>query len=124
MTDDYEDPSERVKQEINLGRGGYRNYTEGDYADALDQCQDTDAELDQVECIRSVRSLYKSFESGRFNDAMGHLHKFVYYLDEDERELFFERHPTMCEPLNNHASITGYAKFDCEQVSVEDTELG
>jgi len=80
----------------------YRKYKDNMFKDAYKACE---GKKDEDECKRMVRDAYRSFESGRWWEAMNSLHKFLCALDMDEIKRFKMEYPKIVDRVNEWAVI-------------------
>lgn len=86
------------------GKHSYRTWDETSFGELYDACEEIQDDEENYDCRITVRRALTGVESGRWEEAMNEMHRFVSALDTDEMNLFAEKHPRMA------ARIKGYAK--------------
>lgn len=96
------------------GKHSYRTWDKVNFGKLMDACRDSTVEdsKERYECTKTVLSGFKSVESGRWNDSMNELHRFVSALDQDEVELFAENYPRLGTRINGYAKVQELRTFD------------
>lgn len=96
------------------GKHSYRTWDDISFGELYDACERSTEEGSEAsrECRVTIRRGIQGVESGRWNDSMNQLHRYVAALDRDEMVLFQENHPRMAKRINGYAKVQQLRTFD------------
>ncbi len=95
------------------GPHSYRTWEDTDLQQLDAACRnDADGELEQHNCRRTLLKGVRHVEAGRWDDALGEMHRFIAALDQDEREQFARRNPNLVDRVNGWAVVQDQMPFN------------